>query len=128
MVAGFFRVHLVGSGAPWVSLGSGSLVHQDASGGAMRVVGFFEVCRFLSERLMVRSGLCGSSGRALGVVRVRLDRPGRPLRYLGSFRFLWFVLVRPGGRWVCSGSHGPSVLGLGVSGLFKVPLVRSREP
>ena len=67
-------------------------------------------------------GSSGSSAFALGVdwfVRVRLLRSGAPLWSLGSFKFIWLVWVRPGGRSVGSGSHECVLWVAGFMGLLR---------
>ena len=48
-------------------------------------------------------------------------------RALGIFGFLWFVLVRPMGRWCRSGSSGMSGCALGADEFFRVRLVCTLE-
>ena len=72
----FIRVHPVRPGAPWVSLGSFTLV---------RFIRVHPGCRLVS------TDLAGSSGCALGVagfIRVRLVSSREPCGSLGSSRFV----------------------------------------
>ena len=59
---------------------------------------------------------------------VRLVRPGAPWVSLGSIGFVWFVRIRPCGRWVRSGSSCSSGCALGVAGFLLVRLVSSGVP
>ena len=128
-VAGFLRVNLVRSGAPWVSLGSYGLVW---------------FVRMHPGGRWVRLGSSCSSDGALsvvGFVMVRVVRLGAPWVYQGSFRFtlssgsalgvarlVRVCLFRAGRAWGSLGSSGSFRSALGVAGFFSVFLVCSCGP
>ena len=82
-----------------------------------------------SGSLAIGSGSSGSSDgarRVAGFVQVRLIPLAAPKVSLDSFRFVWFVRVRPGCRWVCSGLSGSSKCTLEVAWFIRVCMDRSR--
>ena len=79
----------------------------------------FPVCRWG----LMRSS--SSSVCTLCVVLIQLVRAEAPWRSPGSFGFVWFILVRPWGRWVPSSSFGCA---LTVDGFFRVHLVQAGGP
>ena len=95
---------MVRSGMPWVSLGSFAFIwfaRLDSSGCALWVAGF---------------------------VRVRLLRLSAHRLSLGSFRFILFFRVRPGCRYVRSGTSGLFGCALEVAGFVQIRMDRSVAP
>ena len=135
-VAGLVWVPLVPIGAPWLSLSSFGFIW------------FVQMCPgyrwFVWMRRGSRSDSSGSSRCAFGVsalVRFILVRTCTPWGSLGSFGFIWFLRVRPGGHLVClgssawfgsrvrvSGSFGSCGWALEVVGFDGVRLVRRGAP
>ena len=97
-VVGFDWVLLLRPGTPWGSLYSSGFVC------------FLWVCTGIAT-----------------VVR-GLVRKGEPLGSQGSFRFVWFARVRPGGRWGSSGSSCLFGFTLMVNGFLLVRLDCSGAP
>ena len=84
---------------------------------ALEFAGFGGSLGFFPVRLV----RLGAAYESLGYFWVRLFLSGAPLGLLGSFRFVWFVRVRPGGRWVLSGltcSYGCALKVAGFMGLL----------
>ena len=122
-VVGFIRGRCFHLGAPWVLLRSlgvvgfirvrtgGRWIHLGALvsfGCALVVVGFI-------GGDLVHSG---ASWSLCIFTRGRWVRPCVPMASLGSFWVVWFVGVRPGGRWVHSGSLSSFMCALVVVGLI----------
>ena len=63
-----------------------------------------------------------------GFVRFGLVRPCTLWGSLGSYWFVWFVRVRPGGRLFFSDSSASFESALGVAGFVRVRLVCSGSP
>ena len=125
-VAGFVRVRLVRSRAPWGSLGSSGFLYSIwvRSGGRCVLSGSF--------------GACGWALEVVGFVKVRLVCSGAPWCFFGLVWFVRVHLVCPGGgggggggaacRWVLLCSSCSSRCTIGVARFIWISLVRQNAP
>ena len=96
-VARFVRARLIRLAVPCVSLSSFALVWfvRVSPGGSLGSFGLLCFVWLCPGSRWVHSG---SSACALGLLQVTMVRSGASLELLGSFGFVWLVLVHPWGR------------------------------